>query len=330
MSERENLSAEIKLNEQRQRSHNLLVELYSTEQEVARMMVKSRENMLKSWRDEVLKRRQQEAVQVREDAQDAISEVPLMPKAVQDQFDINIQLSTELEKITGEETALAENFQVYQSRLKALEEDFETAHKRVESAVLTEAIGLALRAQRLNLPDADQYFADSDARRIRMSEISERQIELDRLLREYSTPGALAKSLINSVSFLSDVDRKTLDLKIQALAADRLDIIHKLKSGYDRIFKLIQDIEFTEQKLVNTAEDFGELLDRHLLWIRSSKPVRIADIQKLQISLGWFFKPASWSQFFKDMGHSFRKNTVVWTIRSAGRFRSDLQSRVGP
>jgi len=48
---------------------------------------------------------------------------------------------------------------------------------------------------------------------------------------------------------------------------------------------LIQDIEFAEQQLVTTAEEFGELLDRHLLWIRSSKPVRLGDLQKLQVSL---------------------------------------------
>ena len=313
-SEREKLTAEIRLNEQRQGSYNLLVELFSTERDVAQKRVESREKMFKSWQVEVQKRRQQEAAQTREDAQDAIVEVPLLPKMVQDQFDINIQLSTELENVTREETDLAEKYAGYQSRLKALEAEFETAKKRVESAVLTAAIGLALRQQRLNLPSADQYFAGSEARQIKMSEISERQIELDLLLRELSDPKALADSVIDSVSFLSDVDRKSLDSKIQELVTNRLDIIQKLKSGNDRSFKLIQDIEFTEQKLVNTAKDFGELLDRHLLWIRSSKPVRIGDIKKLQVSLGWFFKPASWDQLFEDLGRSFRQKTAVWII----------------
>ena len=313
-SEREKLKALIKLNEQRQRSHNLLVESFSMERDVAQKAVESREQMLKSWQIEVQKRRQIEAAQAREDAQDAIVKVPLLPKNVQNQFDINIQLSTELEKVTWEETVLAGNYEGYQTRLKALEEEFETAKKRVESAVLTAAIGLALRTQRLNLPSAGQYFADSDARQIRMSEISEKQIELDGLLRELTDPKALADRMIGSVSFLSDVDRKSLDLKIQELVANRLDIIQKLKTVYDRIFKLIQDIEFTEQKLVNTAEDFGELLDRHLLWIRSSKPVRIGDIQKLQVSLGWFFVSDFWGQLFKDLGRSFRQKTSFWII----------------
>jgi hypothetical protein len=40
--------------------------------------------MLESWQVEVQKRRQQEAAQTREDAQDAILEVPLMPSIVQE------------------------------------------------------------------------------------------------------------------------------------------------------------------------------------------------------------------------------------------------------
>jgi hypothetical protein len=110
---------------------------------------------------------------------------------------------------------LAGNYEDYQSRLKALEEEFGTAKRRVGSAVLTAAIGLALRKQRLNLPSADQYLAGSDARQIKMSEIREKQIELDRLLRELADPKALADSVIDSVSYLSDADRTTLDLKIQ-------------------------------------------------------------------------------------------------------------------
>ena len=313
-SERENLTAEIKLNELRQGSHNLLVEWFSKERDVAQKAFESREIMLKSWQAEVQKRRQQEAVETREDAQEAIAGVPLLPKIVQDQFDINIQMSTELEMVTQEETALAKKYADYQSRLKVLEEEFDTAKKRVEFAVLTEAIGLALRAQRLNLPRADRYLEGSDTRQIRMSEISEKQIELDQMLRELSDPRALADRLSGSVSFLSDVDRVSLDSQIQELIANRLDIIQKLKTVYDRIFKLVQDIEFTEQKLVNTAQNFGELLDRHLLWIRSSKPVRMDDLQKLQVSLGWFFDPDSWGLLYKDLGRSFRQQTAVWII----------------
>ena len=272
--------------------------------------------MLKSWQTQVQKRREQEAAQTREDAQEAIASVPLLPKMVQDQFAINIRLSSTLEQIALEETSLAGTYEEYQSRLKMLEAEFETAKKRVESAVLTEAVGLALRAQRLKLPSTDRYMADSDARKIKMSEISEKQIELDRLLRELSNPKALADRVIGSVGALSEADRTSLESKIQELLADRRDIIQKLNSGYERIFNLIQDIEFTEQTLVNTAEDFGDLLDRHLLWIRSSKPVRLGEIQKLKVSLAWLLDSTSWRRLFQDMGRSFRQRPGIWTAGS--------------
>ena len=60
---------------------------------------------------------------MREDAQDAITRAPLLPKIVQDQFAININLGTTLEKIALEETSLEETYQEYQSSLIALEKD---------------------------------------------------------------------------------------------------------------------------------------------------------------------------------------------------------------
>jgi chromosome segregation ATPase len=52
-SERKKITAEIKLNELRQRSHNLLVELFSTEQNVAQKAVENRQKMLTIWQTEV-------------------------------------------------------------------------------------------------------------------------------------------------------------------------------------------------------------------------------------------------------------------------------------
>jgi potassium efflux system protein len=312
--ELDKLTAEIKLNEMRQRSHSLLVELFSLERDVARKAVESRQNMLNIWQTEIQKRRQQEASQAWEDAQDAIVKVSLMPKDVQEQFAINIQLSADLEKLALEETEQAKNYEKTQTRLKLLYEEFDTAKKRVEFAVLTEAIGLALRKQRMNLPRSDQYMGGSEARQFRMSQISEKQIELDGLLRDLSNPKELVDRLIGSVGNLSGTEQASLELKIEELIDHRLDIIQNLKSGYDRIFKLMQDNEFIEQELINTAEHFGELLDRHLLWIRSSKPVRISDLQRLKVALGWFLNPANWNRLIEDTGRSFNQKPVSWII----------------
>jgi potassium efflux system protein len=313
-SEEQKLNVEIKLNELRQRSHNLLVELFSIERDVARKEVESRQKMVGVWQDEIQQRRQQEAAQVQEEAQDAILQMPLLPKDIRDQFDLNLQLSRELEDVARQEAELIEKNEGLQLRLRTLQEDYATAQKRVQSVVLTETIGLALRAQRLDLPSVDQYRADTDKREIRISEISERQIELDHMLRDLSDPGALSERLIDSAGDLSDVDRNALDLNIQELLSKRIEIIEKLASGYDRIFRLLQDIEFAEQQLSTTAEAFGEFLDRYLLWIRSSKSLRGSDLLNLRIALGWFFAPTFWRELIQDLGQSLRQRGIIWFI----------------
>jgi potassium efflux system protein len=313
-SEEKYLTAEIQFNELRNRSHNLLVELFRTERHVAQKALDVKERILRSWQAEVQQHRQQEAAEASREAHEAVVEDSLLPRIAREQLDINLQLSNELEKVTREEADLASLYESHQSRLKVLQEQFETAQKRVSLAELTDTIGLALRTQRLNLPKAGEYVSDSDERQIRMGEINERMIALSPMLRELADPGALAEQMMASIDYLSYANRSLLELKIRELITGRIDIIEKLKSSYDRISKLLQDIEFTEQKLVTTAGDFGELLDRHLLWIRSSKPVRIGDIEKLKVSLGWFFQSNFWKQFFADMARSVRRDTATWAI----------------
>ncbi|MGD8993149.1 MAG: mechanosensitive ion channel, partial [Desulfobacterales bacterium] len=207
-----------------------------------------------------------------------------------------------------------EKHKAVQLRLKKLEEDYEMARRRVQSVVLTETIGLALRAQRLDIQRHIQYMTDSDARKLKISEMSERQIELTRIRRETSNPNELAERLVALNGHLSDAERTLLNVKIRELLDKRIEIIEKLTSGYDRIFKLQQDIEFSEQQLVSTGEAFGEFLDRYLLWIRSSKRLSGADLQNLKISLGWFFAPASWRQFMQDLSRSLSQHGAIWFI----------------
>ena len=172
-----------------------------------------------------------------------------LPKVIQDQFDLNIQLSTELEEVIREETAFTGQYEDLQFRLKALEDDFATARRRFELTELSEAMGLALRKKRLNLPNADLFVADTREREHRINQISEKQIALDEMQRELSDPKAFVQRLVGSVSFLSDMDRQAFDLKIQELIANRIGLLEKLISSYNRIFKLLQDIDFTNNSL---------------------------------------------------------------------------------
>ena len=51
-------------------------------------------------------------------------------------------------------------------------------------------------------------------------------------------------------------------------------------SWHESGYQSKQNLEYTEQQLTTGAEEFAEFLDRHLLWIRSSKPLGFEDLKR--------------------------------------------------
>ena len=118
------------------------------------------------------------------EAENARSKGSGLPADLQKEFEYNILLGEELEKLIGLEETLTKKRQGKQAQLKELEEDFALAREKVETAVLTEAIGIALRAQRSSLLGLSTNRQDSAQRRLEMGNIREAQLDVERKHRD--------------------------------------------------------------------------------------------------------------------------------------------------
>jgi len=179
LSEQRKLIAEIKLYELQMTAQDILLSVMTGERDLASRDVANRTAFIKTWQDQVQKRRQQEALHARETAEESKIKAPDMPPVLKQEFDINIKLGAALEKLIRDEAEVTKRIERVQAQLKKLEDDYAVSRKRVDTMVLTDVIGLALRAQRQALPDSDQYRLESAKRLQQMSEIQEAQIELD-------------------------------------------------------------------------------------------------------------------------------------------------------
>jgi len=309
-TENHHLKMEITLNQQRQNGHNLLIELLRGERDLAGRTLAYHESVSRVLTEIIQDLRNEEAVQQIEAAQNAMLKISLQPKSVQEQFDTNVQLSVELEKAANEETELLKRLDEYQSHLKITELEFETAKRRVELDVLTDVIGMALRSQRINLPSSDRYELNSKKYLVRMSQISERHFELDRLLRDIPT----TKELLLTMDIYSTKDEKTLKPRIDKLLKSRQEVIHKIRAGHERIIKTIQDIEFTKKRIISVSREFGELLDRHLLWIQSSKPFNWEESKKMVFLAKDLIKPEFWQNQIGKIAKTIQLNPLHWIL----------------
>jgi potassium efflux system protein len=290
--------------------------MLTAEQGLAAREAILQETAARAWQRQLQTRRQVEAVQAREQAEEAKSKIPVMPPVLQDQFDVNIELSAQLEELSREEAALVKELATFQQRLDAIDDEFNLARERVSLIVITETIGLALREQRRALPDADRMGRDSARRKLEMSRIQEHQIELERAKKDLADLDAAVAQITAKIGYLAGSPslKEQLNTEVRLLLSNRRELIEKLQSGYQRSFKYLQNIETIEQELVKKAVDFADFLDRHLLWIPSSRPIGTADLPLIAAVLQSLILPSNWQLFVADTVVSLQQNTELWLL----------------
>ena len=179
LTERAKYQAEIGADEQHLGGHDLFMSLLKAERDFADLKVKKGEELTKVWKEEAQKRREREALKAVVGAEEAKYEASKLPEPVQKEFEINVWLAEELDKMIREQAFVTKELERKKAQLKTLEQEFALARERVKIRIRSEAIGLALREQRRSLPSFLNYRQESNERQVKMSKIRSTQIELE-------------------------------------------------------------------------------------------------------------------------------------------------------
>ena len=314
LAEQSRRSAKIRLFEKQLLNNDLLVSLMTAEQDLATLQLKRNESESKAWKSIAGKRRQQEAVKARVEAETAKVLTPDLPPAIQKQYDTNIELGKTLEKITQDDALTAGMLEQRQTELKMLEEEFSLARQRIQSAALSEMSGITLRRRRQALPSPKRYRQDSEQRQLAMGQVSEAQFNIDEHRRSLLDLQDAKRRIIESISRESAENVSEWEDKLQTLLTDRRNLLKKLQTTYRRNYKSLQSLEFTEQQLAAKTEEYTEFLDGHLLWIRSSKVLGPNDLRNLPGALMWIASPSNWFQLVRDLAGSLRHSPMVFLL----------------
>ena len=314
LAEQSKLQAEIKLYELQMTAQDSILSLMTAERDLAIRDLAKRTARIKAWQDQVQKRRQQEALRAREAAEEAKTKAPDMPLVLKEEFDINIKLGAALEKLIRDEAEITKRIEGMQAQLRKLEADYALSRIRIDTMVLTDVIGLALRVQRQALPNSHQYRFESAKRLQKMSAIREAQIELDRQSLDLANFDGELDRIMGLLGSLSEIKLTQFKSDVRKLLTDRRVLVEKLQSGYLRYLGDSQNLEYTEQQLAAGAEAFAEFLDRHLLWIKSSKPLGYEDLKRLPIAIGWMLAPHNWWGLISDTLASLTRDTGLWIL----------------
>jgi len=322
LAEQSMRQAKIRLFETQLLNNDLLVSLMTAEQDLASLQLQRIESESKAWGSVVGKRREQEAMKARVEAETAKVLTPDLPPAIQKQYDTNIELGKTLEKSTQDDALTARMLEQRQSELKLLEEEYSLARQRIQSAALSEISGITLRQRRQALPSPKTYRRNSEQRQQVMVQVSEAQFNIDEQRRILLNLQDAKRRIIESISGESAEKLSEWENNLQPLLIDRRNLLEKLQTTHRRHYNNLQSLDFTEQQLAAKTMEYADFLDGHLLWIRSSKVLGPNNLSNLAAAVMWLASPYNWLQLVRDLAGSLRHTPLVFLLGllSAGLF----------
>ncbi len=178
---------------------------------------------------------------------------------------------------------------------RALAEGARNMTKWIETAGLNEAISSVLRRQRAQLPDILQL--ERSVRRLE-ADIATAQIEMIDLEDQRAALVDLDRQVDQVMRGLK---KPVLPQEQQAVRAQIQDLLRTQRTYLDDLIRDCNaraeawfELDQEQRALIADTRKYADYIEEHILWVRSTRPLRPADLKQTWRALGWFADPTGW------------------------------------
>ncbi|MCQ8104620.1 mechanosensitive ion channel [Methylomonas sp. SURF-2] len=320
----ENISNPVQLQYQKDR-----MSLLNLQRERQMLLISELETALLERRQQEIDKEQAALIQAEKAAE---GKHPLIRDATRE----NMRFNRQLQKIN-------KNIEFYQSqkaeldaRSQQIEKDFQSAEQKISLAGLSPALGNLLREQRRNLPQRKQFNSLNDGIQSEIAAASLEMFKLDETKKQLSDVNQVLLSRLEQ-ELPADVDAaESLPIRteLRMLLNDQKELAGRLSAAYSDYARVLGDVDFVLQQMLNGADRFGAYLDQRLLWVPSAPVITEDYLGNMSQSLLWIVSPANWLRAVSDVGKGleaypfFLPAMVVALVFLYWRKRTDLKSNL--
>jgi potassium efflux system protein len=279
-------------------SQDLLTNLAQAERDTAAAEIAQREHRVDMLNQALQQLRETQARQARQEAEAMQSRTESLPQSLQEVASESAGYRHELEDLVGREQAIDAELQSARRGLDDIKVDFERSRQRVEVVGATRAIGKMLQKRRENLPSVQKYRRNSAIRAAEIGRATDRQIEVDELLRDGANVQAVADSVLAALSAEAQGQYKE---QARELVVARRDGLNELQKVYGRYIGRITALDLAERQLVEVANAYIDYIDDQLIWIPGTALPELLAPANLLPPLLRLLAPESWLMVAGDL-----------------------------
>jgi len=284
------------------------LELSSTE-------IESFKSEIKFLRKRVAEIREQHSIKFTQLMSDSLTKSdqfhPLLNEIVQ----INLNLNGEYADLLDTINQIDKYTQQLDAEQQSIKTRTEKASKLLALSEISPSLAAALRQQRFNLNKFLKNLEFKIGQLISREKASLRQFELQDSLEEtHDLDRFIHEELQHHGVETSSSESITMSGQLRLLMTEQHKLLMDLESAYSEYINKFDALDLKRQLLESHIAAFTELLDTHLLWVRTASPINAGFIDNLMLSFEWFLSPDNWKTLSDQLIEGIYKHHLITTV----------------
>jgi len=312
---RQELEARGRLLEKRLATADAMADLTRAQQEYFAKQESRQQSYIDAYRKQVTQRREAESRLLEEKARQELARAADAHPLVREVTKYNLyltQLRTGDDGLNARRKRTAEQRTKIDARLARVKDNHDKAEQLVRDIGETDAIGLFLRNERVQLPDIRQHRRQSRQRQEKMAEVKVLLFRLTEKQSELTDVEKRADALIQLADPPIEPQYKS-EVRTRLIAALTItrETLHSLIADEQTYFRDLVNLEANETSLIHEAEKFRAFIDKTVLWTRSAPRLGVGDLGRTGRALAWFVSPANWRDLVRALIDSVRRSPLL-------------------
>lgn len=229
----------------------------------------------------------------------------------------NQQLVLELSELTEAVRDLQEKSERIRRDTISIEREQKTTRTRIKVIGLSDSFGQMLQRNRASLIDTQQRYLPANERN---RQIADAQIEIFRREDELNLIGdplAAAAQTADHLRRTGKIDRDDVSTVTED-AGDiyrlRKEILQKLQTLQKQKLQVLIEVKNDHAQLLKAAEQYANLIDENILWVRSAPVISTDDLQDLSHVAVRLTDASQWKTVGQSLTDTFRSRFIASVV----------------
>lgn len=200
------------------------------------------------------------------------------------------------------------------AELKRLEADRADLDEKLKIPDIESDIGPLLVMRRRSLPNVNAYKRRINDRTEGLSQLRLKFLNAQKMKNQVKDVAASVRKKLAQDRAMDGATRTRAEAALQNLIASREKILDSLLNDYKTLLKQRTDLTALDRQLIDVSTKFHQLIDKHILWIPTTGPLKIRHIEDAGEAVTWLLNLEQWQKTGEKLQDALFAHPIPSTI----------------